>query len=164
MGKCVLHKRSNVLDKIPKPEDLKYGEIAINYKKGSERINIKNDEDEIVQFITEEDLAHAKYELLDFSLTGLTGSLTPCSNTTMPNGISTGRIDISISAEKAVNWAVASLAKWEVFNGSTRIPAFPIFSFSMNGQVTIRIGFKTTGTSNQPFTRISGAILLKHRS
>ena len=46
----VLHKRSSVKGKLPKAEDLMYGEIAINYTKDSETISIKNSADEVVPF------------------------------------------------------------------------------------------------------------------
>lgn len=53
----VLHKKSNQLSnggpKLPTSGQLDYGEIAINYSKGSETISIKNDEDEIVTFQNE---------------------------------------------------------------------------------------------------------------
>lgn len=49
----VVHKNSNVvidgLPKMPTMEDIKYGEIAINYAKGHETLTIKNDNDEIVK-------------------------------------------------------------------------------------------------------------------
>lgn len=44
----VLHKKSTAGS--PSSDSLKYGEIAINYKKGNESIFIKNDNDEIVSF------------------------------------------------------------------------------------------------------------------
>lgn len=48
----VLNKRSKELVdgsvKAPTPENLNYGEIAINYKKGNETLFIKNDENEVV--------------------------------------------------------------------------------------------------------------------
>lgn len=49
----ILNKRSNEITedgnpKLPLPEELKYGQIAINYAKGKETIAIKNDQDEVV--------------------------------------------------------------------------------------------------------------------
>lgn len=49
----ILNKRSNEITddgnpKLPSPEELKYGQIAINYAKGKETIAIKNDQDEVV--------------------------------------------------------------------------------------------------------------------
>lgn len=46
----VLHKRTNTSNNIPSPSSLNYGEIAINYKMGEERIFIKNDNNDIVIF------------------------------------------------------------------------------------------------------------------
>lgn len=46
----VLHYRSNTQDSIPSPENLEYGEIAINYRVGGETLFIKNDNNEISKF------------------------------------------------------------------------------------------------------------------
>lgn len=48
----VQHKRSNVVNKIPAAEQLRDGEIAVNYAKGSEALYIKNDKDEVKEFST----------------------------------------------------------------------------------------------------------------
>lgn len=52
MGNIVKHKRTNIENNKPTSEYLSYGEIALNYKKSSESIFIKNDNDEIVEFKT----------------------------------------------------------------------------------------------------------------
>lgn len=44
----ILHKRTNIYDNIPS-NFLKYGELGINYKTGSECIFLKNDSDSIVK-------------------------------------------------------------------------------------------------------------------
>ena len=46
----VQHKRSNKTNHFPTAADIEYGEFAINYKAGEEKIFIKNDNDEIVYF------------------------------------------------------------------------------------------------------------------
>ena len=54
MSNKVLNKRSSVVvdgePKLPTPQQLDYGEIAINFADGYETMSIKNDEDEIVKF------------------------------------------------------------------------------------------------------------------
>ena len=54
----LIHLRNNqVVDdaaKQPSADSLEYGEIAINYKKGKELLFIKNDQDEIVSFLTKD--------------------------------------------------------------------------------------------------------------
>ena len=55
MSRTVLNKRSNVVlgdgsPKIPTPDQLKYGEIAINYNAGKETISFKNSNNEVVAF------------------------------------------------------------------------------------------------------------------
>lgn len=46
----ILHKRSEESGKIPRAEDLEFGEIAINY--ADESIFIKNNSGEIVEFLS----------------------------------------------------------------------------------------------------------------
>ena len=58
MADTVYHKRSTVVTdnspKLPSPEQLAYGEIAINYADGYETISIKNASNEIVEFKSKE--------------------------------------------------------------------------------------------------------------
>ena len=165
MGKHVLYKKSNVFDKKPKPEDLEYGEIAINYKKNKENIYIKNDENEIIKFVSESDLAHATYELFDIrGITSLNGGLTPCDTTEIPTDITNGLVSLRLDDEKAKDWIIVNLAKWELFDKGTRVPAFPIFVYNTENGRTLNIGFKTTGTEPKSFNQIGGAMLLKHKT
>ena len=46
----IQHLRTNELNVKPNSNDIEYGEIAINYKKDSERLFLKNDNNEIVEF------------------------------------------------------------------------------------------------------------------
>ena len=46
----IQHLRTNDLNVKPNSNDIEYGEIAINYKKDNERLFIKNDNNEIVEF------------------------------------------------------------------------------------------------------------------
>ena len=54
----IIHKKSKVNEngqaKLPTKEQLVYGELAVNYAKGLETISLKNDDDEIVTFRTNE--------------------------------------------------------------------------------------------------------------
>ena len=50
MSKHIIHKHSSVANKQPAPDILDYGEIAINYAAGAEKISIKNTENEVVEF------------------------------------------------------------------------------------------------------------------
>lgn len=58
----ILLKKSNQLDqqtgapKEPSESEHSYGEIAVNYHDGSEKIFVKNDNDEIASFATEEQI------------------------------------------------------------------------------------------------------------
>ena len=58
----VQHLRSRVVEqngqpKLPLASDLQYGEIAINYHKGTETVSLKNDDDEIVLFHDEVEIS-----------------------------------------------------------------------------------------------------------
>ena len=82
------------------------------------------------------------------------------SNTSIPN------VDVSISEELGANWAIASLAKYEVWDatsGGNRLNVMPICMFSMNTQKTLRLRMMAAGPNSKNARRISGAILLKHR-
>ena len=46
----IQHLRTNELNVKPNSNDIEYGEIAINYKKDNERLFVKNDNNEIVEF------------------------------------------------------------------------------------------------------------------
>ena len=60
MANTVLHKRSSVVEngqpKLPTSEQMKHGEIAINFAKDLERISLKNTDNEIVTFIPEHEI------------------------------------------------------------------------------------------------------------
>lgn len=101
------------------------------------------------------------FMLMDFNQT-LDLSLPYCTeniaNTSIPN------VDVVISDELGAEWAIASLAKYEVKNAnSQRVNCWPVCSFSMNGQKTLRIRMMCAGTSRQTVASINGAILLKRR-
>lgn len=52
----LLHKRSNVKDRIPTKDILDYGELAINYNAQSPKIYLKNSNNKIISFIDEENV------------------------------------------------------------------------------------------------------------
>ena len=47
------HGETQTSPKLPTPDQLEYGEIAINYGDGIETIAIRNENDEIVKFVPE---------------------------------------------------------------------------------------------------------------
>ena len=49
----VIHKRSSVKDRVPSANNLKYGEIAVNYCASSETLTIKNSSNQIIKFLPE---------------------------------------------------------------------------------------------------------------
>lgn len=58
MANKIIHKHSSVVNdgvaKLPIPDILEYGELAINYASGAETLSFKNDKDEIVTLRTNE--------------------------------------------------------------------------------------------------------------
>ena len=89
-------------------------------------------------------------------------TLNPITNDAAP-GTNLNRIDITIDSALENEWKIASLAKYELKSGSTRIDATVLYSFSMNAQKTLRVGFKTTGTQDVQIDYIAGALLLMRR-
>lgn len=53
----IQHLRTNETNVKPKVSEIEYGEIAINYKKDEEKIFIKNDNDELVTFVSDKIIA-----------------------------------------------------------------------------------------------------------
>ena len=86
-------------------------------------------------------------------------------NTSIPN------VDIDLdvidpTGELNTNFAIAGIAKYEVFDatsGGNRLNAFPVCSFSMNSQRTLRVRMMVGGPNSKTARRIAGALLLKHR-
>nr|DAK49875.1 MAG TPA: hypothetical protein [Caudoviricetes sp.] len=58
----IIHKNSSERNtgnngpKIPDANDIEYGEIAINYDKGNETLFIKNNEDDIIEFVNKDNI------------------------------------------------------------------------------------------------------------
>ena len=78
MANKLIHKRSSVITdnnpKLPQPDSLEYGEIAINYADGYETITFKNTENEIVEVRTKEyfeDIINKNEEAVSKSLNDL---------------------------------------------------------------------------------------------
>ena len=67
--KHVSHLKSNVVQngnpKLPTASQMLYGEIAVNYADGKERLSIKNDNNDIVTFVPGYELDSIKSDMLD---------------------------------------------------------------------------------------------------
>lgn len=103
------------------------------------------------------------FRLKDFQQTFSTAITIPSittdiANTSIPN------VDITISGTEAENFAVASLAKYEVKDASgNRLNCVPVCMFSMDGQKTLRVRMMVAGPNSKSAKSIAGAMLLKHR-
>ena len=86
-------------------------------------------------------------------------------NTNIPN------VDIDLNTIDPTgvlnqNFAIAGLTKYEVYDatsGGNRLNCWPVCSFSMNSQRTLRVRMMVAGNANKTARRIAGALLLKHR-
>ena len=64
----IQHLRTNETNVKPSVSEIEYGEIAINYKKGEEKIFIKNDENELVTFVNEKEVAKKQDVISDLAI------------------------------------------------------------------------------------------------
>ena len=65
----------------------------------------------------------------------------------------------------AADWKAAMLAKYEILDSNNkRIEAPIMYSFSMAGQKTLRVGFRAAGVDDVSATVIRGAVLLTNRA
>jgi hypothetical protein len=71
----IKHKRSNNTQSLPSPDNMEYGEIAINYRTGEERLFIKNDNNNIIEFAPNKEKDISSKPLVTFTTTSIT--LTP---------------------------------------------------------------------------------------
>ena len=80
MGQKVLNKRSvqvvNNGPKLPTSEQLEYGELAINYADGHETLAIKNNQNEIVPFSSDESIYNHVQTQIDNSLVPIFSAIT----------------------------------------------------------------------------------------
>ena len=63
----IQHLRTNETNVKPSVSEIEYGEIAINYKKNEEKIFIKNDNDELVTFVSEKAVAKKQDVISDLA-------------------------------------------------------------------------------------------------
>lgn len=68
----IKHKRSNKTQSLPSPHNMEYGEIAINYRAGEERLFIKNDNNNIIEFCPNKEKSISSKPLVTFSATSIT--------------------------------------------------------------------------------------------
>ena len=116
---------------------------------------------DLSQLLFDVDAGKNAFMLYDYSRDGMSITLpsvtSDVANTSIPN------VDIDIGETMAETWAVAGMVKYEVFNGSTRLNAMPICAFSMDQQRVLRLRMMVAGPSSKTMTKLSGAVLLKHR-
>lgn len=95
---------------------------------------------------------------------GLYESVTLLSITNPAQPGESNRITIEMPEELKAEWKIAGLVKWEIKDEfDTRVDAIPVNAFTMNGQTSIRIFFKTTGSSSRIVSKGTIGILLVRR-
>lgn len=80
---------TTVSPKLPNPEDLYYGELAVNFRAGSETISMKNDSDDIVKFVTDtkvNTMINNKVRISTSSVTRSTNNLQPATTSNLEAG------------------------------------------------------------------------------
>ena len=122
------------------------------------------DDTNIQSRITElETKASTEFVLQDFSIVFNTPIEVPSVTTNVENTAIQG-IDVKISDEVGVEYAIVGVMKYEVKNDAgKRLNCFPVCSFSMDGQKTLRMRMMCAGDSSVFANSINGAILLKRR-
>lgn len=64
----VLLKRTNISGNTPSIDILEYGELAMNYLKDNERIFIKNDNNDVIDFIPRKEIENMINEAITITL------------------------------------------------------------------------------------------------
>lgn len=100
---------------------------------------------------------------LDFNQALTDMQLLPVTDDTAPTS-TTGRVDVVLPAEHQTDWAIVGLVEYECKNGNTRVDAIRVHEMTMSGQTVMRLGLKTSGSTNKTIDSIAGALLLIRRS
>ena len=64
----VLLKRTNISGNTPSTDILEYGELAMNYLKDNEKIFIKNDNNDVIDFIPRKEIENMINEAITLTL------------------------------------------------------------------------------------------------
>lgn len=105
--------------------------------------------------------AEEHFYLYDFAEEYEAKTVLPISDSTPVTG--SNRFSITIPENLQADWKVASLLKWELFNGNTRVDGILVYQTTMGGQTQLAAAFKTSGDASASVTRFSGEILLLKR-
>ena len=116
--------------------------------------------DSVVQLVDELE-AEKHFFLYDFAEEYDSKTILPISDTTPITG--SNRFNVTIPENLQADWKVASLLKWELFNGNTRVDGVLCYQFTMGGQTQLAAAFKTSGNASASITKFSGEILLLKR-
>ena len=110
---------------------------------------------------------HAEFMLKDFNQS-INVSIPPITQDIANTSIPKVTIDLDViddTGELGNTWAVASLAKYEVFDAdNNRLNVTPVCMFSEGGQKKLSVRFMAAGSNSKQATKIAGAILLKRRA
>ena len=119
MGQKVLNKRSvqvvNNGPKLPTPEQLEYGELAINYADGHETLAIKNNQNEIVPFSCDETIYSNVQTQIDTTLVSVSSAITALSGSVSAFSASV----ISTYATSANTHSAIAAASGNVYKSAT---------------------------------------------
>ena len=143
-SKKILFKRSNEAGKLPQPNNLDYGELAINYASSSESISFKNAADEIVTIGMKVKQTIGEDEISPISQKALSSAI--------KEGINSVTTLVNVPVDKRVVYA--TLTQDEILSFDTSRYASCFNAFDKGAQIKI-IAFNGTTSMHKivlPFT------------
>lgn len=145
VNKKILLKRSKELGKLPQPNNLDYGELAINYASGSESISFKNAADEIVTLGMNVKQTIGEDEISPISQKALSSAI--------KEGINSVTTLVNVPVDKRLVYATLTQDEFLSFDTSKYASCFN--AFDKGAQIKI-IAFNGTTSTHKivlPFTK-----------
>ena len=92
-------------------------------------------------------------------------TLHPLTSDIAPSSPSDGRFTITpdFSGNLKGFEIYGGLLKWELSNNGSRVDAVPIFCFSMDNKTSLRVAFKTTGSTTKSVNKVQLTIMLRKK-
>ena len=153
-NKKILIKRSSEIGKLPQPNDLDYGELAINYASGSESFSFKNDADEVVTLGMNVKQTIGEDEISPISQKALSSAI--------KEGINSVTTLVNVPVDKRLVYA--TLTQDEILSFDTSRYASCFNAFDKGAQIKI-IAFNGTTSTHKivlPFTNSDYVCFVKN--
>ena len=153
-SKKILLKRSNEVGKLPQPNNLVYGELAMNYASGSESISFKNAANEIITLGMKVKQTIGEDEISPISQKALSSAI--------KEGINNVTTLVNVPVDKRLVYA--TLTQDEILSFDTSKYASCFNAFDKGAQIKI-IAFNGTTSTHKivlPFTNIDYVCFVKN--